>query len=836
MTQNLFGTGGKQMAGYNKKIAEINYFLDLFVHLNNASFRIFANNAFAKDNIDTVIEKLKKAIDELTAEQAGFNKTQEKHYKEIIRIFAEIKIVLDENPQYGQITLISQSNTDYVRAAAFRDEFNNVYFTTRGTGDGRWVDNAVMMCEAESVMQEATREYFDDVMQNLEEPSEHIILTGHSKGGNDVENIMMRSEYIFEYALQNKEFPFTSYSMNGPGFSKAAIDEFREKCAENGVDPSFITENMHMLIGENDYVNWLGNRITSSENIRVIHRDNDPANTGKLGAFPNYHAIEYMQIHEYSLEMYKIDPLTDKSLGPLGKLASVLHKLQMELEAPIYDMSLSEAERDDAIALYQATALSLMSILEASFGGGRGLGNIEFAEPEQFRLFFEKGLPFLLNGTGDVDGLKSDPELVLELFKLFGYEGNLTAEQLIGVLDYLESVLKDTASWLPDNISADFIPDLIDAMIKKDWKAILTPAGIAMIISALPALQIALIKNTFEASVEQIERTAQAGIDEITALQNADIDSKAEKIKAEYDKIYGAIDKALDAAYNISGLAFKFGAFTLAKLNESPEYTYESEDMKKLLRDIDSAVQEAAEMAKETLRSFKEKLKSEIDQSASEAKEGTKALGNFLSFVKEEAAKTVKNISGAAFDIVGKTFEAAKGLAWDAYSFCADVGGAVISAGKEIIEEIPKAFEFATGVIAETFTLFSRINWKFRPPALTPPMPPALLPVSVTPAAASNSKMAVNLNDLRRLQKSIEALLYIWKDTFGVTKDAHNMANAAAGEYQQASYVQTAANEVRTLCGRIDAAQSEAYRDLEKISDGLIQTISGYCELEEELY
>jgi len=822
------------MAAYNKKTAEVNYFLDLFVHLNNGSFGIFGDNAVQNNNIDTVIIELKSAIDELTAKQAEFNDAQKKHYEEILRIFAEIETILNENPQYGQIELISQSNTDYVRAAAFRDEFNDIYFTTRGTGDGRWVDNAVMMCEPESVMQEATREYFDDVMQNLEEPPEHIILTGHSKGGNDVENIMMRSEYIFSYALKNKDFPFTSYSMNGPGFSKAAIDEFREKCAENGVDPGIITENMHMIIGENDYVNWLGNRITPPKNIRVIKRKNDPANTGKIDAFPRYHALEYMQIHEYNFGIYDDDPLTDKSLGPLGKLAKVLHKLQMELEAPIYDMSLSEAERDDAIALYQATALSLMSALEAGAGGGRGLGNIEFATPEQFRLFFEKGLPFLLNGTGDVPGLKSDPELVREVFILFGCSDNLTAEQLMGVLDYIECVLKDTASWLPDNISADLMPDIIDAMTKKDWTALFTPAGIAMIISVLPAIQIALVKNTFESSVDQITQTVQTGISAITELQNAGVDFNAELTKGVYDATFEVIDKGIEAICCVNGFVLKFGAFFLAALKKTLGDPYAFDYIETTMQDIDSAMQKSADKAIKPLQSFRDNLKDIVDSAASESKEVIKGLESFLFEVTEKAAETVKSIVGVAFEIMGKTREAVKGFAWDAYNFCADVGGALISAGKEMvgyIEENPKEFAIAAGSAAAALALFSPIKFAFGFPTLTPPIVPALLTAAVASTFASNSKVLVDLRGLLQLQKSIADLLSVWQNAFGVTKDAYNTANSASLQYQQ-TYVQNAANEVRTLCGRIAANQNAAYMDLAKINEGLLQTIAGYGTLE----
>ena len=165
------------MSKYDIETAELNYFLDLFVHLNNGSFVMFEKARIRSgDSIDFIIVAMDEALKNLKidAEEGNLTPKQLVDLAELQRIYREICIVSEKNPEYGKIKLQTHSfdgktlkpdgtpfSSDWVQAAVFTDSDNNVYFAARGTGIGRWVDNAVMMYEPESPMQRETREYFD---------------------------------------------------------------------------------------------------------------------------------------------------------------------------------------------------------------------------------------------------------------------------------------------------------------------------------------------------------------------------------------------------------------------------------------------------------------------------------------------------------------------------------------------------------------------------------------------------------------------------------------------------------------------------------------------------
>ena len=132
--------------------------------------------------------------------------------------FKILKTAIEQNPSYGEIVLVNQSSTnstgkwtdDLIQGCTFKDPDGNYYVAYRGTGDGRWADNGNGMTVPSTEMQEAAREYFDAMAEkyfiDANAEGKQIIVTGHSKGGNEAQYVYMTSEY--EYLILLLPFPY----------------------------------------------------------------------------------------------------------------------------------------------------------------------------------------------------------------------------------------------------------------------------------------------------------------------------------------------------------------------------------------------------------------------------------------------------------------------------------------------------------------------------------------------------------------------------------------------------------------------------------------------------
>ncbi len=203
--------------------------------------------------------------------------------------FQQIKAALIANPKWQEITLVNQScneirdtktgdiankswmkngserlTDDLIQAATFVDEEGNYYVAYRGTGEGRWHDNADGMTERSTEMQRAAAEYFDYVAQNYMQDAyangKSIIVTGHSKGGNEAQYVMLASKY--NYMIDR------CYSLDGQGFSKEAVKYFKELLGEEGYSEKLM--QMYSICGDNDYVHGLGMKIIPEENTYYL--------------------------------------------------------------------------------------------------------------------------------------------------------------------------------------------------------------------------------------------------------------------------------------------------------------------------------------------------------------------------------------------------------------------------------------------------------------------------------------------------------------------------------------------------------------------------------------
>ena len=240
-----------------------------------------------------------------------------------------LKNAVDSNPEYGKITLVDQSSTnntdpwsdDLIQGCTFKDGDGNYYVAFRGTGEGRWPDNGDGMIKPSTEMQEAAQKYFDEMAAKYfveaDAEGKRIIVTGHSKGGNEAQYVYMTSEY--EYLIDN------CYNYDGQGFSDIARKNFEEKY---GPDYEEKLSRMYSICGENDYVHDLGYVIVPEENTYFVGTSGE--------GFVSYHLLEAMlsEEGEYNgLHWTVVDgQIVNGEQGEVGKFAKKLSEIMMELD------------------------------------------------------------------------------------------------------------------------------------------------------------------------------------------------------------------------------------------------------------------------------------------------------------------------------------------------------------------------------------------------------------------------------------------------------------------------------------------------------------------------
>lgn len=334
---------------------DISAVLDTFVYLDDQQ------RSYKGMTLKQIIEHMGNYAEAMTEEQRSY--------------YTTIKDALDRDTsgQLAKMKLVSQSslNTDISKEHLFACTFaseaedgNHYYVAYRGTGDGKWVDNGEGMYKDKTVMQKAAADYFDYVVETkgLKE-SDHIIVTGHSKGGNSAQFVTLASRH---YDLID-----SCYSFDGQGFSRKAIEELF--LPHLGGEEAYQAQlnKMYSINGENDPVHELGIVVIPGERTYYVKVDE---NAGIAGL----HALQDMIIDG----RVHIDP----ELGP-GPVSEFAKTLSAEM------MKLSEEDLQDC-------ALSIMSLIERyAFGGEvylEGTGDVKFATAEEFCGFIAVGIPLIL--------------------------------------------------------------------------------------------------------------------------------------------------------------------------------------------------------------------------------------------------------------------------------------------------------------------------------------------------------------------------------------------------------------------------------------------------------
>lgn len=298
---------------------------------------------------------------------------------------------LEKNPEWGNIVLTSQSSVEgnvpmtELIACTFKDpSTGNVYVSYRGTGDGKWVDNGVAMANESSLMQRRAEEYFNSVVEDpgnnlMNYQDGKLIVTGHSKGGNSAQYVTLSSEY--GHLIDN------CYSMDGQGFSQAAIDSFKEQYGEKHYKDQI--DKMYSINGHNDYVHDLGIAVIKKENTYFFN-----STTGD--GFAQWHENDGFFNSETGRINFSYDVngnIISVEQGPIGEFAK-------QLSANM--MTLNEEDLEDC-------TVTIMTLLEKMMGGEGnenyqyGTGDVKGATLEEIIGFIAVGVPLIIETAASSD-------------------------------------------------------------------------------------------------------------------------------------------------------------------------------------------------------------------------------------------------------------------------------------------------------------------------------------------------------------------------------------------------------------------------------------------------
>lgn len=257
--------------------ADLAGFLSLLTYLDNSVLMAEENC-----NVNELLNQVEKYISE-RRDDINANPKDKKQYEKIIDEIEAAKNtcrdLLEVHSDWGELRIVDRSNIDdfgtndnwkddYIQAFTFVNENTGDYYISfRGTGDARWVDNGSAMAKQSSEMQMTAADYFDYIAEKFllkrVNPNGKVIVTGHSKGGNEAQYVNIFARY--EYLIDNV------YSFDGQGDSPeaiAGIERRREIYGDDYVDEQL--NRMYSINGDNDFVHGLGLQIIPEENTYYV--------------------------------------------------------------------------------------------------------------------------------------------------------------------------------------------------------------------------------------------------------------------------------------------------------------------------------------------------------------------------------------------------------------------------------------------------------------------------------------------------------------------------------------------------------------------------------------
>lgn len=301
-------------------------------------------------------------------------------------------------------------------ACTFLDGQGNVYIAYRGTGDGEWPDNGIAYGGTDSKQQEEAAKYFEEVIKNLDlQESDHIIITGHSKGGNKSQYVTLTSE--------NRRLIDECYSLDGQGFSDEAVKKMTQS-----LDYEEQLKKIHGVNGENDYIHKQGNKIVIPEEQTLY------IPTPSAKKFENFHEIQYMFKDENG-QLQGILNTSDEPCKP-GPLAEFSAKLAEDISA---------LPKEEQVGCANA----IMQFMEMMEGGMTSLNGGD-AEAIDYAIFLKYGLPILIEEIKGTDDSIEEIETIKMLKKILNSPLGSLLETFvqIGDMETLGKMIKSLESFI----------------------------------------------------------------------------------------------------------------------------------------------------------------------------------------------------------------------------------------------------------------------------------------------------------------------------------------------------------------------------------------------------
>lgn len=187
---------------------------------------------------------------------AEINETEMEKVKKTVRedeTYSKIEILDVDNSKSGY-----NDGSEPIVNVTLRYE-DMIYIAFKGTAGGvEWRDNAYASYPeyAYTEAQKGALDYFDKMYKKyVDNTIKKVYVTGHSKGGNKAQFIMvMRGSD--EHTKLKKCFSFC-----GQGFNKTFIEKYDKEISEN-------KDKIYNISADNDYVNVILNQIT--DNIKFV--------------------------------------------------------------------------------------------------------------------------------------------------------------------------------------------------------------------------------------------------------------------------------------------------------------------------------------------------------------------------------------------------------------------------------------------------------------------------------------------------------------------------------------------------------------------------------------
>lgn len=175
-----------------------------------------------------------------------------------------INDILKTHSEYKDITIKNMSistksfSKGTLEAMTFEDG-KSLYIAFRGTGAGKWMDNAEGLYKTSEMQKEAAK--YALLMSKIYGKDKEIYFTGHSKGGN-----LAQAAALLSSAGKTVQRVF---SFDGQGFSSDMVKSMEFPLKERYFDK--IKAKIFQICDKNDFVNPLGIKVALDENTYYIN-------------------------------------------------------------------------------------------------------------------------------------------------------------------------------------------------------------------------------------------------------------------------------------------------------------------------------------------------------------------------------------------------------------------------------------------------------------------------------------------------------------------------------------------------------------------------------------